>query len=166
MKSAVILGAWGGAAYSLFAVYAMVSTISYSTWSYVQSAVYVLFLAALLRLAVRLKQHKQSLSRVITSVAMASLVFAGLYFLTFWLSTAFFADWLYQLPEFAKDYAHHGYKSPKEYLFTGNNYAELMRLEIFSFAMAMIFQVVLATAVAWAWQLVGDRFDAVHEELR
>lgn len=163
MKPAVTLGVFGGAAYSLFTLYAMVSGLTYSVWSYVHSALYVLFLAALLRMAVSLVQHRQTLARVILAATVASVLFAALYLLMYWISTAFFADQLHRLPQFAKNADYHGYASPKQYLFAGNNYSTLMNVQLLSWALSVVFQVAFAGTMAWAWHEVEERLDPVHE---
>ena len=166
MKPAVTLGVFGGAAYSLFTLYAMVSGLTYSIWSYVQSALYVLFLAALLRMAVSLIQRRKTLTRVIMAATVASLLFAALYLLMYWISTAFFPDQLYQLPQFANNADYHAYSSPKQYLFTGNNYSKLMNVQLLSWALSVIFQVALAGTMAWAWHEVEELLDPLHHGIR
>jgi len=164
MKAAVVVGMLSGATYSLFTLYAMLAPVPYSTWDYTNSALYLTFLIALLGLAVGLIQYKQMFSQLIGAVAVASLLFTSFSLLTYWISTAFFADRLYQLPFFAKDYAYHGYTSPQQYLFTGNNYVELMQLQAFSCVLTFLFRVALAGAVAWVWQQIRNRPESVRKE--
>ena len=60
--------------------------------------------------------------------------------------TGWFAQQIVQLPEYARDYQHHGYASPHLYL--SDNYRPLLRLQIFSWAVATALLVPIAGSAA------------------
>jgi hypothetical protein len=158
VKASIIVGAIGGFVYSLFNLYAMLTPLTYSKWDAINNWIFVAEMLALLGLAALLMRRSHSLLATFKGVAIASALMSGLFLLTYWVSTAFYAHRLVQLPFFLKDYTYHGYESPQQYLTTGNNYDELMLLMLFSASITVIIQIVLSGIVAILWREAEKRF--------
>ncbi|HYN08068.1 MAG TPA: hypothetical protein VES67_11810 [Vicinamibacterales bacterium] len=142
-----MVGMVGGAAFSLWSIVTMLWPVSYSAWDIGRSVLYVAFLLALTGLAGSVARSRQSVVRTFSSVAWNSVLAAALTLATYAMTTRFFAHRIIQLPEYSLDYAYHGYTSPEVYLAT--NYADLLQLQVFSWTVSVVGQVVVAGTAGW-----------------
>jgi hypothetical protein len=143
MRRMGLMGLLVGIIHSGFTLYSMITPLAYSTWDVLNNVIFVVNLAVLLTLATMNAIHGWSVRRIVVGSAVYSALFTGIYLLTYSISTWLFADQLVQLPFFLKDYTYHGYQSPREYLFAGSNYADLMQLQVFSMGIVLLFQTML-----------------------
>lgn len=142
----------GGLVTGGFTVYSMVRPIRYETWDLLNSVIYVVFIAALIVLAIATARSDATLLEAMKELARASLLRAAGQIFAYWGTTTYFANRILQLPFFIKDYADHSYVPPAVYLSVGNNYRSLMQLQLTSVAVAVVTQVVVGTGVALAWR--------------
>jgi hypothetical protein len=130
----VIIGVTAGAALGTWSLMTMLLPVSYRTWDIGRSVLFVAFVVALTLLGA--SRARTSALSTFGAVAVASLAAAALTLASYAISTSFFAQSIVQLPEYLRDYTHHGYTSPERYLST--NYAELLRLQLFSWSVTVI----------------------------
>lgn len=146
ISNPVIVGMTAGAAISTWSLVTMMLPVSYVTWDIGRSVLFVGFVVALIRLGAS-RAHVSAMSAFMT-VARACLVAGVLTLASYAASTRFLAPWIVQLPEYARDYAYHGYPSPQLYL--SANYGALLELQLFSWGIAAI-GLVPITGTAGLW---------------
>lgn len=134
MKNPLIVGVTAGAAISTWSLMTMLLPVSYRTWDIGRSVLFVAFMVALTLLGA--SRSRASAISTFAAVAVASLAAGGLTLASYAASTSIFAASIVQLPEYLRDYTYHGYTSPQRYL--AANYTELLRLQIFSWGIAVI----------------------------
>lgn len=142
-----MVGMVGGAAFSLWSIVTMLWPVSYRAWDIGRSVLYVAFLLALTGLAASVARSRGSVVRTFSSVAWNSVVAGALTLAAYAISTRFFAHRIVQLPEYALDYAYHGYASPEVYLEA--NYADLFQLQVFVLSVSVVIQVLAAGTAGW-----------------
>jgi hypothetical protein len=146
MKHPVIVGVTAGAALSTWSLVTMLLPVSYVTWDVGRSILFVAFMIALTLLGA--SRAGSSAVATFGAVTVACLAAAGVTLASYALSTGFFSQWIVQLPEYLRDYTYHGYTSPALYLST--NYADLLRLQLFSWAVTVSgLLVITGTAGLW-----------------
>lgn len=125
----------------------MMWPVSYRAWDIGRGIMFVAFLVALTGLAASVARSRQSLAHTFASVALATLLGAALTLSTYAVSTRFFAHRIVQLPEYLRDYTHHGYTSPEVYL--AANYSALLELQIFSWAIGVVGLFAVSGVTGW-----------------
>ena len=134
MKNPLIVGVTAGATMSTWSLMTTLLPVSYRTWDVGRSVLFVAFAVALTFLAA--SRSRASAGSTFSAVAIASLAAAGVTLGSYAVSTGFFAQWMVQLPEYMRDYTHHGYTSPELYL--SAHYAELLGLQVFSWSITTV----------------------------
>lgn len=147
MRHAVTIGIAGGAAFSVWSVVTMLWPVSFGVWDVGRSVLFLAFFVALTGLARSVANAGRSLGRTFWHTAVAALIGAGIALTTYAVSTRFFADRIVQLPEYVRDYTHHGYTSPEAYLAT--NYSALLELQVFSWAIGATGLLIVAGTAGW-----------------
>lgn len=147
MRRTVSVGIAGGASFSAWGLATMLWPISYAAWNVGRSALFVAFLVALCALATSVARSRAAAIRTFGSVAAACLIAAGLTLATYATATGLYSHRIVQLPEYARDYAYHGYTSPEVYL--AANYSALLELQIYSWAIGVVGLVAIAGATGW-----------------
>jgi hypothetical protein len=66
------------------------------------------------------------------------LVVLFLYIGSYTVTTGFFADQMVWIPFFYRDYNYHGFASVAAYLDHGNNFRELLELQVFSLSISSV----------------------------
>ena len=146
MRHPSIVGVTAGAALSMWSLVTMLLPVSYRTWNVGRSVLFVAFMVALTLLGA--SRARSSAVATFGVVAAVCLTAAGVTLASHALSTWYLAHWIVQLPEYLRDYTHHGYASPALYLTT--NYADLLGLQLFSWAITVSgLLVITGTAGLW-----------------
>ena len=122
----------------------MLLPVSYLVWDVGRGLLFAGFVAMLI--AVGASRARRSAGAVFGTVAAACLAAAAVSLAVYAVVTGWFAQHIVQLPEYARDYAHHGYASPHLYL--SEHYLPLLRLQIFSWAVSTVMLVPIAGSVA------------------
>jgi hypothetical protein len=86
--------------------------------------------------------------RTFGSVGLAVFLCATLNLTSYAISTGYFAHRILQLPEYIRDYTHHGYSSPEAYLAV--NYLGLLKLQMFSWFVGAMGLTVVAGVAGWS----------------
>lgn len=151
MRLELAIGVIAGSVFGAWSAVTMFWPVSYVTWDVGRSVAFVGFIIGLSLLARRDAQRGASFLHTLTSVGVGFLVAASVAIATYAFVTDPLAHRIVRLPEYARDYSHHGFTSPSAYLAV--NYNELLMLQVFSWAVGGV--IVVATA-----SIVGRLFAA------
>ena len=150
MKRALVIGIASGVAFGGWSTVTMFWSVSYIVWDIGRSVVFVGFMLALVALAVAIARSEASAWRPIASVTVAVVVSGALTLATYAAVTGFMAHRIVQLPEYARDYSHHGFASPAQYL--AANYWDLLQLQVFSWAIGGAIVIGVASVAGWLFR--------------
>lgn len=135
-RAVIAVGLVTGSAISGWNLVGMYSDIPYDTWNVGRSITFLVMLAALTILAAFASSRGYAVAATVRLVAVAASYGALLAFSTHVVSTAVLADRIVQVPEFVRDYTYHGFATPA--LYFEANYAGLVQLQAFSWAIAVL----------------------------
>ncbi|HET8669380.1 MAG TPA: hypothetical protein VFM05_01785 [Candidatus Saccharimonadales bacterium] len=97
---------------------------------------------ASLVMAVFLGYQNRNLGLSLQSLFLSITVFFSivmlLYIFSYTVTTGLFAEKMVWIPFFYNDYSYHGFPSAAEYLRHGNDYVELLQLQVFSFLISSV----------------------------
>jgi hypothetical protein len=79
-----------------------------------------------------------SMRSVFLSIAVFFSIVMFLYIGSYTLTSGFLADKMVWIPFFYNDYNYHSFTSAAQYLKHGNNYVELLQLQVFSFLISSV----------------------------
>ena len=79
-----------------------------------------------------------SMRSLFLSIAVFFSIVMLLYLGSYIVTTGLLADQMLWIPFFYNDYSYHGFPSAAEYLGHGNNYVELLQLQVFSFLISSV----------------------------
>ena len=150
MKRAVVIGITSGVAFGGWSTVTMFWSVSYLVWDIGRSVVFVGLVLALVALNVAITRSEASAWRPIVAVTVAVVVSGALTLATYAAVTGLMAHPIVQLPEYARDYSHHGFPSPGQYL--AANYWELLQLQVFSWAVCGAIVIGVASLAGWLFR--------------
>ena len=142
------VGVGVGAVISAWNLIGMYTTISIATWDLVRQVLILAPLGGICAVAARAARAGRSwgITALFTTVATGSC--AATVLGSYALSTAFGTDRIRQVPEFIRDYTHHGYTSPATYF--ADHYWELLKLQAFTWLIGVIGLAALGTVLGRA----------------
>ena len=145
MRVGLAAGSIAGSVFGAWGAITMFWPVSHFIWDVGRSAAFVAFTIVLALLARREARGGASFWRTLTTPGIAFTVAASVALAIYATVTGPLANRIVQLPEYARDYSHHGYASPAAYLAV--NYWELLELQVFSWAVGGVMAVGLASIV-------------------
>src|SRR5262245_13498992 len=128
MSRAIAIGVVSGVGLAAWSVLTMFEPVPYWLWSLGRSVIYISFVVTLFGVCASIARE-HSAWRAFGAAAVAPLMMAAPGLFAYAVTTTAFADRIVQLPEYAADYAFHGYRSPQAYL--AQYGSALMRMQIF-----------------------------------
>ncbi len=145
---AIGIGAGMGAVLSIWNIIGMYTAIPVATWDVWRQLLFVLALAGTCAVAAHVGRARRAwaltcASAVLTAVGCATAV-VGAYA----LSTKFGTGRIRQVPEYIRDYTHHGYTSPATYF--ADHYWSLLELQVFTWVIGAAFMATVGVAVGLA----------------
>jgi len=102
-----------------------------------------------------------SMQSLFLSIAVFFSIVMLLYIFSYTVTTGLFAEKMVWIPFFYNDYNYHGFTSAAEYLRHGNNYVELLQLQVFSFFISSVMYFLLGSlgyAGKAAFEKMGKRW--------
>jgi hypothetical protein len=120
---------------TLLALYISLTTfwpMPYDIWLALHNVLVITSLIMAAFLGYQNSNHGLSLGSLILSIAVFFSIIMILYLGSYTVTTMFLIDKMTWIPFFYKDYNYHGFTSAAEYLRHEDNYAELLKLQIFS----------------------------------
>lgn len=145
---AIFIGAGMGAVLSVWNLIGMYTAIPVATWDVWRQVFFVLALAGTCAVAAHVGRARRAwaltcASAVLTAVGCATTVVSA-----YALSTKFGTGRIRQVPEFIRDYTHHGYTSPATYF--ADHYWPLLELQVFTWVIGAAFLATVAVGVGLA----------------
>lgn len=127
-----------GGILALYISLTMFCQMSYSMWLAFHN---LMFVASLLVLAFIGYQHCMvgvPFTTMLLSIVLFFVMMMFLYIGSFTITTKFLVDRMVWIPFFYHDYNYHGFKSVIDYLNHGDNYRELLGLQVFTFSISSV----------------------------
>lgn len=143
----LLVGITAGLALSAWNVAAMLWPVPYGVWDVGRGVLFVAFLLMVTAVAMSTARKRGSVWRGFGAGAVACLAAAACTLTIYAIVTKFFAHRIVQLPEYVRDYTHHGYTSPAAYL--AANYSALLGLQVFAWAISAAGIIAVAGLAAW-----------------
>lgn len=134
---AASIGVGMGAVLSAWNLIGMYTAIPIATWDVWRQVLFVLALVGTSAVAVHVARTHHGWARVCTSAALTAISCATTVVGTYGLSTGFGTARIKQVPEFIRDYTHHGYTSPAAYF--ADHYWSLLELQVFTWIIGAAF---------------------------
>lgn len=152
------IGAGMGAALSVWNIIGMYTAIPIATWDVWRQVFFVLTIVGTCAVAVHNARARRGWARTCTSAVLTAVGCAVTVVSAYALSTGFGTARIRQVPEFIRDYTHHGYTSPAAYF--ADYYWPLLELQVFAWAVGAA---CLAGVGAIVGLAVGQRSSGRHE---
>jgi len=127
---ALATGAGMGAVLSAWNIVGMYTAIPIAQWDAARQVLFVLALAGTSAVAVQSARARRGWALTCTSAALAAVGCAATVVGAYALSTGVGTVRIKQVPEFIRDYTHHGYTSPATYF--ADHYWPLLELQVFA----------------------------------
>lgn len=126
------IGAAMGAVLAAWNIIGMYTTIPITTWDVGRQVLFALTLAGTSAVAAHHARARRGPAVTSTAALMTAVGCAAVVVCAHALSTGFGAARIKQVPEFIRDYTHHGYTSPAAYF--ADHYWSLLELQVFAWA--------------------------------
>jgi hypothetical protein len=127
---AIGIGAGMGAVLSGWNLIGMYTAIPVATWDLWRQVLFVLAFAGTSAVSVHSARARFGWALTCTSAVLTAVGCAATVVSAYALSTAFGTARIKQVPEFIRDYTHHGYASPATYF--ADHYWPLLQLQVFA----------------------------------
>jgi len=144
-SGAVGIGVGTGAVISTWNLIGMYTAIPVATWDVVRQVLFVAALAGICAVAARAARSGGSWGITGLFATLAAVGCATTVLGTYALSTALGTGRIRQVPEFIRDYTHHGYTSPANYF--ADHYWALLELQVFTWVIGVTGLAAVATVV-------------------
>ena len=126
----LLAGARMGVALATWNLIGMYTTIAVDTWDTLRQVLFVLVVCGTGGLVAHVARSRRRWTLTCASAILSAVACAMTVVGAYALSTGFGTDRILQVPEFIRDYTHHGYSSPAAYF--ADNYRPLLELQFFS----------------------------------
>lgn len=127
---AIGIGAGMGVVLSAWNIIGMYTAIPIATWDAWRQVLFVLALVGTSAVAAHVARARRGWALTCTSAALTAVGCAATVVGAYALSTGFGTARIKQVPEFIRDYTHHGYTSPATYF--ADHYWPLVELQVFA----------------------------------
>lgn len=141
---AISVGVGLGAVVSAWNLVGMYTTISIATWDVVRQVLFLAVLGGVCAVAARATHGGRSWAITALFATLAAVGCAATVLGTYALSTTLATERIKQVPEFIRDYTHHGYTSPASYF--ADHYWALLELQAFTWVVGVVGLAALGTA--------------------
>lgn len=141
---AISVGVGLGAVVSAWNLVGMYTPISIASWDLVRQVLFLAALCGVCAVAARATRGGRSWGITALFATLAAVGCAVTALGTYALSTTLATERIRQVPEFIRDYTHHGYTSPASYF--ADHYWALLELQAFTWVIAVVGLAALGTA--------------------
>ncbi len=145
---AIVIGARMGAVLAVWNIIGMYTAIPVAAWDVWRQVLFVLALAGTCAVAAHVGRARRSWVLTCASAVLTAFGCAMTVVSAYALSTKFGTSRIRQVPEFIRDYTHHGYTSPATYF--ADHYWPLLELQVFTWVIAAAFLATVGFAVGLA----------------
>jgi len=136
MKRIIILASiFSGFTIGLFIILSQMISMDYSKWLIIHNSIIIISIFLCGLFGFKSKSLIESLKLSGTFV----WIFFTFYLVCYLISTTVLVDQLRWIPFFYEDYTHHGFNTVKEYLSSDHRFVELLKLQIFSLLINLLF---------------------------
>lgn len=142
------IGAGMGAVLSAWNVIGMYTTIPIPVWDAGRQILFVLAVVGTSAVAAHSARTRRGWPWTCTSAALTAVGCAATVVCAYALSTGFGTARIKQVPEFIRDYTHHGYTSPATYF--AEHYGPLLELQVFTWVIGAACMAGVGAAVGLA----------------
>jgi hypothetical protein len=132
------LGCLSGGILAVYIALTVFWQMPYEVWLALHNLLVVTSLLVAAFIGYKHSALKASFGLMMLSVVALFAVIMVLYLGSYFVTTAFFADYMVWIPFFYHDYNHHGFQSVSAYLKQANSFRELLELQIFSFLIGSV----------------------------
>lgn len=134
----LIAGLCVGLALAVFAGGSMLVPFDHSVWLTINNTLVIFSLILIFFIGFDNRQHHGSISKLVLKCAIYVLIVMTMYVGSYAAATYFIPERLSWMPFFHRDYTYHGYASVVEFMNKGDNYRDLLVLQIFSCAISSV----------------------------
>ena len=138
--TASAMGCIYGILISIHAWLGLFTNIELNDWLVLNNILFISLLISLAVMGFLFRRRGVSLHTLTGAVILCAIIWGILFMITYIVCTTLFVDQAVQIAFFKRDYVYHGYKSVAEALSVNNNAVELIKLQVFSLAISLIFQ--------------------------
>jgi hypothetical protein len=134
-----------GAALSTWNIVGMYTAIPVAAWDVGRQVLFVLALAGTCAVASHVARVRRAWASICASAVLSAFACAATVVSAYALSTKVGTSRIRQVPEFIRDYTHHGYTSPATYF--ADHYWSLLELQVFTWVIGAVFLATVGAAV-------------------